>query len=97
NLADIRDIAAMKIDAIASRGLKRDFIDLYFICKTGYKMTDLFEFYHKKYRKLSSNFIHIKKSLVFFDDADPDEMPRMLKKVKWEEMKKYFVKEVRKI
>lgn len=97
NIADIRDIAAMKINAMASRGLKRDFIDLYFICKAGYKLTDLFKFYHKKYGKLSSNLMHIKKSLVFFDDADPDETPRMLKKIKWEEIKKYFVAEIKNI
>ena len=30
-LADIRDIAPMKIAAIASRGSKKDFIDLYFL------------------------------------------------------------------
>lgn len=31
NIADIEDIAAMKIAAISARGRKRDFIDLYFI------------------------------------------------------------------
>ena len=39
SIADIRDIAAMKIDAIATRGAKRDFIDLYFICRSGYGIT----------------------------------------------------------
>lgn len=97
DIADIRDVAAMKINAIAARGLKRDFIDLYFICKLGYKLSELLNFYNKKYGKLSSNRIHIKKSLVFFDDADPDEAPRMLKKVSWEEIKKYFVGEIKKI
>ncbi|KKT74574.1 MAG: hypothetical protein UW69_C0031G0002 [Microgenomates group bacterium GW2011_GWA2_44_7] len=32
-LAAIPDIAAMKLDAIGSRGTKRDFVDLYFIAK----------------------------------------------------------------
>lgn len=96
-IADIRDIAAMKLDAIATRGAKRDFIDLYFICKLNYTLTDLFDFYDKKYGKLASNLIHIQKSLVFFNDADPDETPRMLKKVKWKEVKKYFEKEVKKL
>ena len=31
SLADPRDIAAMKIDAVSSRGSKKDFIDLYFL------------------------------------------------------------------
>ena len=95
NIADIRDIAAMKIDAIATRGAKRDFIDLYFICKSNYKLTKLFNFYNKKYGKLASNYIHILKSLVYFTDAELDEMPRMLKEAKWEEVKKYFEEEVK--
>lgn len=97
NMADIRDIAAMKIDAIASRGAKRDFIDLYFICKSGYQLIDLLDFYNKKYSKLASNLIHIQKSLVYFNDAEPDEPPRMLKKAAWEDIKKYFEYEVRKL
>lgn len=95
NIADIRDIAAMKIDAIATRGLKRDFIDLYFICKAGCSLTELFNFYERKYKNLASNFIHIQKSLVFFDDAEPDKMPKMIKSVEWGDVKKYFVKQVK--
>ncbi|MCK4487304.1 MAG: nucleotidyl transferase AbiEii/AbiGii toxin family protein [Desulfobacterales bacterium] len=97
NIADIRDIAAMKIDAVATRGAKRDFIDLYFISKSGYALINLLDFYNKKYGKLGSNLVHIHKSLVFFDDAEPDEMPRMLKEVKWEEVKNYFESEVKKL
>ncbi len=97
NLADVRDIAAMKIDAIATRGLRRDFIDLYFICKLGYKLTEILGFYDKKYGNLSSNLVHIQKSLVFFDDAEPDEMPKMLRPVNWDEVKKYFESEIRKL
>lgn len=97
SVADIRDIAAMKIDAIATRGAKRDFIDLYFICKSGYLLADLLGFYDKKYRKLSSNLMHIKKSLVFFNDAEVDDTPVMLQEVSWNEVKKYFENEVRKL
>lgn len=97
NIADIRDIAAMKIDAIASRGAKRDFIDLYFICKDGYRLDEILGFYNKKYGKLVSNLIHLHKSLVYFNDAEPERMPKMLKKVKWEEIKEYFENEVKKL
>jgi len=97
NIADIRDIAAMKIDAIATRGLKRDFIDLYFICKFGYRLPEILNFYDKKYKNLASNFIHIQKSLVFFDDAEPDEIPIMIKPVKWGDVKKYFKSVVKKM
>ena len=46
NIADIRDIAAMKIDAVATRGAKRDFIDLYFIGRSGYGLMNLVRVAH---------------------------------------------------
>ncbi len=94
NIADIRDIAAMKIDAVATRGAKRDFIDLYFICKSGYELAELLNFYNKKYGKLASNRIHIQKSLVYFNDAEEEEMPKMLKQISWKEVKLFFQKEI---
>lgn len=97
NIADLRDIAAMKIDAVATRGAKRDFVDLYFICQSDYKLTELLAFYNKKYGKLASNLVHILKSIVFFSDAEPEEMPNMLKRVAWDEVKAYFESEVAKV
>lgn len=97
DIANIKDIAAMKIDAVASRGVKRDFVDLYFICKAGYRLAELLDYYDKKYGKLASTLIHIQKSLVFFEDAEPDQMPTMLEKVKWEEIKDFFETEIKKL
>ncbi len=96
-IADIRDIAAMKIAAIASRGTKRDFVDLYFICKETVSLPGAIQLYDKKYENLATAEMHIMKSLVYFDDAESDEMPKMLKKVDWENVKKYFENEVRKL
>jgi hypothetical protein len=95
SVADIRDIAAMKIDAISSRGAKRDFVDLYFICQTGYTLVELLNLYNRKYGLLAANHMHIKKSLVFFNDAETDEMPKMLKPVPWSKIKEYFDNEVK--
>ena len=97
SIAEIRDIAAMKLDAIASRGTKRDFIDLYFICHSNYRLSELMAVYDRKYKMLASNLMHIKKSLIFFDDAEADAMPVMLKDIKWQDVKKYFENEVRHI
>lgn len=97
DIADIRDIAAMKIDAIATRGAKRDFIDLYFIGQSGYQLEQLLDIYDKKYENLATAKMHIVKSLIYFDDAESDEMPKMLKKVAWEDVKKYFENEVKKL
>lgn len=96
-IADLRDIAAMKIDAIGSRGIKRDFIDLYFICQEGISLNEILSCYDRKYGQLSSNLIHIQKSLVYFVDADASEGPKMLKAVDWNQVKTFFEKEVRKL
>lgn len=96
NLASLEDIAAMKIDAICSRGTKRDFIDLYFLIKK-FSLEKILKFYDKKYDRLSNNIVHIMRSLDYFADADPQDSPKMLIPVSWEEVKKFFQKEVIKL
>lgn len=92
NIASLEDIAAMKIDAICSRGTKRDFIDLYFLAKK-FSLEKIFKFYDQKYGKLSNNIIHIMRSLDYFADAHLQDPPKMLIPVSWEEVKKFFQKE----
>ena len=53
-------------------------------------LSDVIRVYDEKYRNLATTEIHIMKSLVYFEDAEPDEMPEMLKKASWEDIKKYF-------
>lgn len=90
---NLEDIAAMEIDAICSRGTKRDFIDLYFLIKK-FTPDKILKFYDKKYGKLSNNIYHILKSLNYFEDANPQVSPKMLIPVSWEEIKKFFQTEV---
>lgn len=51
--------------------------------------------YDNKFGALASNLMHIQKSLVYFVDAEPQEMPKMTKPISWEEVKKFFEKTVR--
>jgi predicted nucleotidyltransferase component of viral defense system len=88
-LADERDIAAMKIDAISSRGSKKDFIDIYFLLKK-YSLADLLGFFEKKYSGISYNRLHLLKSLSYFTDAERQPMPTMIKPIEWETVKKYL-------
>lgn len=96
-IADVLDIACSKIDTISSRGRKRDFIDLYFVCKEKISLSDLWKLFEKKYKGTGYNKIHILKSLVYFIDADYDPMPRMFKEVSWREVKNFFNKEVKEL
>ncbi|MDI6792855.1 MAG: nucleotidyl transferase AbiEii/AbiGii toxin family protein [bacterium] len=97
NVLDVRDIAAMKIGAIASRGVKRDFVDIYFICRETMSLEETIQAYDKKYRNLATTAIHIIKSLIYFDDAEEQEMPHMLKELDWPEVKNFFKGEVKRI
>ncbi|MEK7376036.1 MAG: nucleotidyl transferase AbiEii/AbiGii toxin family protein [Candidatus Margulisiibacteriota bacterium] len=96
-VVDISDIAAMKLAAAASRGTKRDFVDLYFICKDHLALDECIKLYGRKYKNLDDVKVHLMKSLIFFNDADPEEMPHMLKECKWEKVKQFFISEVKKI
>jgi hypothetical protein len=90
SVLDPRDIAAMKIAAIASRGAKRDFIDLYFFCREIAPLQEALRLYDAKFRNLTDAGMHIVKSLTYFEDADSEEMPHLLKPADWNEIKNYF-------
>lgn len=96
-LADLRDIAAMKIEAIGGRGIKRDFIDLYFICQAGVTLREILRLYDRKYKNLASNRVHIQKSLVYFVDAEASAMPKMIEWIEWNKVKAFFEREVKKV
>ncbi|HRZ95624.1 MAG TPA: nucleotidyl transferase AbiEii/AbiGii toxin family protein [Candidatus Moranbacteria bacterium] len=87
NLADERDIAAMKIDAISSRGSKKDFIDLFFLLKK-YSLEELLGFFEKKFKDIRYNKLHILKSLAYFEAAKDEPMPKMIENAGWEEIQK---------
>lgn len=92
-LASIKDIAAMKIDAIGGRGTRRDFVDLYFICQK-ISLDNCLSLYLKKYPGLSENLFHLIKSLGYFDDAEnPPQELKMLKSVSWNKVKAFFDRE----
>lgn len=85
-LADERDIAAMKIDAISARGGKKDFIDIFFLLKK-YSLEEIIGFFEKKYSEINYNKLHLLKSLVYFADADNEPMPTMIRTIDWEKVK----------
>lgn len=99
DIADIKDIVPMKIAAIADRGTKRDFIDLYFVFAETKILTlkEALNLYDKKFKVLKQNKIHILKSLVYLEDADKDKLPQMIRPVKWSSVKKFFISEQKKI
>ena len=92
SLADPRDIACMKLSAIASCGTKRDFVDLYTVAKP-YGLAASLEWFKEKNADVSHSLTHVLKSLTWFEDADKDPMPDMLVPLSWEDVKRFFESE----
>lgn len=97
SIADVKDIAAMKIAAIMDRGTKRDFIDIYEMIQKGMILDDIFTLYDQKYHTFEINEFSIIKSLGYFDDAEASDMPQMIEKVRWEQVKDFFAEESMKL
>ncbi len=92
DVADPRDIACMKISAIASRGTKRDFIDLYAASRP-YGLEQLLDLFRTKFARVNYSMVHVMKSLTYFEDAEKDPMPDMLAPLTWGEVKNFFATE----
>lgn len=88
-LASAKDIGAMKLAAITGRGTKKDFIDLFELLQH-YSLADLIQLYEQKYHD-GSVFL-VLKSLVYFDDADAEITPHLLREYSWEEVKLHIKK-----
>lgn len=93
-LLHIEDIAAMKLSAVAGRGRKRDFFDLYFILRE-FSLPALLNFYAEKYGE--SSVFHALRSLTYFEDAEADADPALFEDISWNKVKLYVEAAVSKI
>lgn len=85
-IASADDLACMKLAAIAQRGLRKDFLDLYALGKAHRPLSEMIELYRQKYGV--ADIGHVLQGLAYFDDADKDRMPVMLWDVDWPTVKK---------
>jgi len=96
-IANLLDIALMKIVAIGQRGRMRDFVDLYFICRLGLTLDELLRRVPQKYTTVSYPSYHLLRALTYFDDAEGDEPPKMLVEFDWAEVRRFFEGEVQRL
>jgi hypothetical protein len=68
-IASLEDIACMKLAAITSRSLLKDYVDLYFILND-IALAKILAFAKEKYSAIDTNLIL--KSLVYFDDVEQE-------------------------
>jgi len=95
-LASAKDILAMKLSAIMSRGSKKDFIDV-FVGLKEYDLNEQIKSFKKKFKGVDYSMIHLKKSLIYFMDADKEPMPKMIKGLDWDEVKQTLLEITKKI
>lgn len=93
-LASPEDIAAMKLASITNRGAKKDFIDFYELLNL-FTLRQMLDFYRKKYAE-SALFTTLK-SLAWFEDAEHDPDPVMLRDYTWEDVKKRISAEIERL
>lgn len=93
-IASIIDIACMKLVAIAQRGARKDFIDLYAILETGNRLSSILESFQIKYASASMGSILI--GLTYFDTADSEPDPAGWS-TSWEMVKKTIIRTVKQV
>ncbi len=95
-LSSVIDIACTKLITISMRGSKKDFVDIYMILQE-LSLDELLKKLDKKYQQVQYSKPHILKSLIYFDDAETQPMPRMHIPLAWETVKEFMTGEVKKI
>lgn len=84
-IATVEDIAAMKLAAIALRGSRKDFVDLWFLIRGGLPLAEAVHLFERKYAAIDVG--HVVRSLTYFDDAELEPELRMLRPASWARVK----------
>ena len=87
-MLSISDIIPMKLGALASRGVKKDFADIAYLLDF-YSIEQMLGFYKSKYKNDDIGFIvH---SLFYFNDAENSKEPVFLIPSTWEKIMKKII------
>jgi predicted nucleotidyltransferase component of viral defense system len=91
-VASLRDLATMKLAAIAKRGVRRDYWDLYeILTRTRLTLRAACRDYIRKFGVSESDLYHVLRALSWFEDAEADpSTPRGLSRKKWREIREWF-------
>lgn len=86
---NIKDLIALKLNAIKGRGVKKDFWDLAKLLEF-YSFEDLFQFYFDRYYYDDSLALFL--SVVYFDDAENTIEPFSFENMTWAMVKRSVIK-----
>jgi len=95
SLASTRDIAAMKLAALAQRGAKKDFFDLVALERSGLDLSAMLDAYRTKYS--IADIGHVLVALTWFEDAESDPEPILDCADTWDQVKSSITAWVRRL
>ncbi len=84
-MASLDDLAGMKLAAVAQRGAKKDFIDLFALLEKHRPLNELLSLYQKKFS--IRDIGHVLRATTYFDDAERQRMPSMIWGASWLDVK----------
>ena len=92
-VAGLLDLAAMKLGAVARRGIRRDFWDLRVLVQSGLSIERIARAYVQRFRVSEGDLYPVLRALTYFDDAEKDPtFPEGMTRRSWEATKRFFVK-----
>jgi hypothetical protein len=84
-ILSLDDIACMKLSAIAQRGARKDFVDLFALLDHHRPLAELIDLYRRKFEVKEIG--HLLYSLTYFEDAERERMPKMLWSMDWNKVR----------
>jgi hypothetical protein len=97
-VAGLLDLSVMKLAAIARRGLRRDFWDLFAIVRSGTGLEESAQAYVRRYGVAEADLYHVLRALTYFADAEKDPaLPRGMTREDWEQIKQFWRTEAPKL
>ena len=84
-VASLAHLACMKLSAVASRGSRKDFVDVFALGHSGFPLERMLELYTTKYSV--PDIAHVLTSLSYFDDAERETMPDMIWPLDWPDVR----------
>ncbi len=93
-VASAVDLGLMKLGAIISRGSRRDFVDLYLLCRQ-LPLATLFDFAEDKFGHARDFPLQALKGLADLSEIEGEPMPRLARPLDWSEVEAWLRTEVR--
>jgi hypothetical protein len=89
SLASVTDIGLMKMDTLLSRASRKDFHDLYAICRR-IPLRTLLEAIPQKFSHARDFEAQVVKHLVYFERAEQEAPVPLIEEVSWNDVKTFF-------